>query len=112
MTLNITFDDVTFKYIERKILDKASFSITDKDKVGVVGVNGTGKSTLLKLILEKEIPQSGQIIKSGGIRINYLEQDPVFDENKSLFDIVMADSTKDNPINDYIMSLLHGLKSI
>jgi transcription termination factor Rho len=46
----ITFDNVSFKYIERKILDNASFSITDNDKIGLVGVNGTGKTTLLKQV--------------------------------------------------------------
>ena len=51
--MNITFDDVSFKYIERKILDHASFSITDLDKVGIVGVNGTGKTTMLKLIMKQ-----------------------------------------------------------
>ena len=99
--MNITFDNVTFKYIERKILDSASFSITENDKVGVVGVNGTGKSTILKLILDIEKPISGTIIKSGGIRINYLPQDPKFDVNKKLIDIIMEDSKPDNPILDY-----------
>ena len=99
--MNITFDNVSFKYIEKKILDKASFSVTTSDKVGVVGVNGTGKSTMLKLILGIEIPNSGEIIKSGGIRINYLPQDPKFDPKLSILDIIMKDSTKDFPILEY-----------
>lgn len=99
--MNITFDNVSFKYIEKPILDKASFSITDSDKIGVVGVNGTGKTTLLKLILGQEKPKSGEIIISGGMRINYLEQDPKFDETKSLIDIIMEKSTKEFPILEY-----------
>ncbi|MBR6071935.1 MAG: ABC-F family ATP-binding cassette domain-containing protein [Acholeplasmatales bacterium] len=99
--MNITFDNVSFKYIERKILDSASFSIEDKDKIGIVGVNGTGKSTTLKLILGMEKPNSGEIIISGGMRINYLPQDPKFDSDKSLIDIVMEDSTKEFPIKEY-----------
>ena len=99
--MNITFDNVTFKYIERKILDNASFSFTDSDKIGVVGVNGTGKSTTLKLILGMEKPISGEIIISGGMRINYLPQSPVFDENKSLIDIVMEESCEKYPIMEY-----------
>ncbi len=99
--MNITFDNVSFKYITKPILDKASFSICDTDKIGVVGVNGTGKTTLIKLILGKEVPNSGDIVISGGMRINYLEQAPVFDLNKSLLDIVMADSTKEFPILEY-----------
>ena len=99
--MNITFDNVSFKYIEKPILDKASFSITDSDKIGIVGTNGTGKTTLLKLILGIEKPNSGEIIISGGLRINYLEQDPIFDENKSLIDIIMEKSTKEYPILEY-----------
>lgn len=97
----ITFDSVDFKYIERKILDKASFSITDNDKIGLVGVNGTGKTTLLKLILGVEKPNSGEIIKSGGMIINYLPQDPKFPNDISLLDIVMASSTEEHPILDF-----------
>ena len=108
--MNITFENTSFKYIERKILDNVSFSISDTEKIGVVGVNGTGKTTMLKLILGIEQPISGKIIKSGGMRINYLEQDPKFDESMSLFDIIMKDSTKDNPILDYeVNSILSKL---
>ena len=99
--MNITFDNVTFKYIERKILDNASFSISDNDKIGIVGVNGTGKTTMLKLIMGDENPISGKIVISGGMRINYLKQDPKFDESKDLLSIVMEDSTKDAPIIEY-----------
>ena len=97
----ITFDNVEFKYIEKKILDKASFSISDSDKVGIVGVNGTGKTTLLKLILEMEKPNAGEIIKSGGMIINYLPQDPIFPLDTPIIDIVMSKSTALHPILDY-----------
>lgn len=97
----ITFDNVQFKYIERKILDNASCSITDNDKIGIVGVNGTGKTTLLKLIVGEEVPQGGKIIKSGGMIINYLPQDPKFPNDVSLLDIVMSASTIEHPIKDY-----------
>ncbi len=99
--MNITFTNVSFKYIERPILNKASFSVCDTDKTGVVGVNGTGKSTLLKLIIGEELPNDGSIVVSGGARINYLSQDSLFDETKSILDIVMENSTKENPIKEY-----------
>ena len=99
--MNITFDNVSFKYITKPILDKASFSISDTDKIGVVGVNGTGKTTLIKLILGLEKPNSGEIIISGKMRINYLEQAPIFDEDMSLLNIIMKDSTKEYPILEY-----------
>lgn len=97
----ISFDNVSFKYIDKWLLDHANFSVTDQDKVGIIGVNGTGKTTLLKLILGMEKPISGTIIKSGGMLINYLPQEPVFEDGISLLDIVMAGSTKEHPIADY-----------
>ncbi len=99
--MNITFDNVKFKYVERFLLDGASFSIEDGDKVGVVGVNGTGKSTLLKLITKELLPISGSITISGGTRINYLEQNPIFDPKKTLKEIVLEESTKEYPIEEY-----------
>ena len=97
----ITFDNVSFTYTDKKILDKASFSMTDKDKIGVVGVNGSGKTTILKLIMGLEKPQGGEIIKSGGMIINYLEQDPKFDNNKTILEIVMEGSTKEHEIKEF-----------
>ncbi len=97
----ITFDNVEFKYVEKKLLDKVSFSITDSDKMGLIGVNGTGKTTLLKLITGLENPNKGTIIKSGGMVINYLSQDPIFDKDSTILDVVMKDSTKEHPIYDY-----------
>lgn len=97
----ITFDHVSFKYIDRKILDQVSFSITDTDKVGVVGINGTGKTTLLKLMIGEEQPKSGTIIKSGGMRINYLPQTPHFPNGTILLEAVLQESTKEHPIEEY-----------
>lgn len=97
----ITLNQVDFKYIDKKILDKADFSISDKDKVGLVGVNGTGKTTLLKLILGQEKPLSGEIVKSGGMVIRYLPQNPQFPADASLLDIVMSSSTKEHPVLEY-----------
>lgn len=107
----ITFDRVDFKYIERKILNQASFSITDSDKVGLVGVNGTGKTTLIKLILGMEQPQKGEIFRTGGMIINYLPQDPVFPHDIPLLQLVMQASTPEHPILEYqAKSILSKLK--
>ncbi len=109
----ITFENVSFKYIEKKLLNQVNFSVTDTDKVGIIGLNGCGKTTLLKLILGLEHPQEGKIYLSGGSIINYLPQDPKFDTDKTLLELVMAHATKDHPIAEYeaksILSKL-GLK--
>ncbi len=97
----VTFEDVSFKYLEKKLLDKVSFSFTDDVKLGVIGLNGSGKTTLVKLIMGEEVATSGTITKSGGMIINYLPQNPVFPKTKTILEIIMESSTLKHPINDY-----------
>lgn len=107
----ITFKDISFRYTDKNLLDKVSFSITDQDKTGLVGLNGTGKSTLIKLIEDEIRPQSGEIIKSGNMIISYLEQEPDIPLNTKILDYVMKNNDKDHKVNDYeAKSMLTKLK--
>lgn len=107
----ITFKDVSFRYTDKNLLDKVSFSITDQDKTGLVGLNGTGKSTLIKLIEDEIRPQSGEIIKSGNMIISYLEQEPDIPLNTKILDYVMKNNDKVHKVNDYeAKSMLTKLK--
>ena len=107
----ITFKDVSFRYTDKNLLDKVSFSITDQDKTGLVGLNGTGKSTLIKLIEDEIRPQSGEIIKSGNMIISYLEQEPDIPLNTKILDYVTKNNDKDHKVNDYeAKSMLTKLK--
>lgn len=63
---------------DKCILKDASFTIEDTDKIALIGVNGTGKSTLLKILAGIENYDSGIIIKKNGIKIHYLPQNPEF----------------------------------
>lgn len=97
----IDFKNVSFKYTDKPILNNVNFTITDSDKVGLVGINGTGKSTIIKLILEEEKPKSGEIIKSGNMIISSLPQDPYIEEGQTFKEYVMSKSTKEHPIAEY-----------
>ena len=90
----IDFKNVSFNYTDKDILSNVNFTLTDKDLVGLVGTNGTGKSTILKLIVGLENVKSGEIIKSGNMIISYLSQDPYIPDNVKFRDYVMSDSTK------------------
>ena len=68
----------------RVILDGASAAVNAGDKVGIIGINGTGKSTLLSIIAGEMEPDEGEVICQKGLRIAYLSQNPAFDENKTL----------------------------
>ena len=65
-------------YGEKVIYEDASFGIQQGDKIGIVGINGTGKSTLLRMIAGEETPDAGQIIRQNGLKIAYVAQNPVF----------------------------------
>lgn len=65
----------------KALFDGLSCSITEGQRVGIIGVNGTGKSTLLKIIAGLETPDTGDMTHSRGYTISYLSQQPEFDEN-------------------------------
>lgn len=86
----INIENVTKAYTERKLLDSASFSLQDGEKVGVIGINGTGKSTMLKIIAGIEEPDEGSVVRANHIVVRYLPQNPVFDGNMTILEAVLA----------------------
>ena len=58
----ITAEHLTHSYTERKLFDDASFSLNEQEKVGIIGINGTGKSTLLKILAGREEPDEGRSV--------------------------------------------------
>ncbi|WP_026666382.1 ABC-F family ATP-binding cassette domain-containing protein [Butyrivibrio sp. FC2001] len=82
----LNVENVSKSYMSKPVLSGVSVGINDTDKIGVVGTNGTGKSTLLSIIAGVTTPDSGQVIISNGLRISYLPQNPVFDMDKTLLE--------------------------
>lgn len=82
----VTFNNVTFKYIDNELVKNVSFTINETDKIGLVGVNGAGKSTLLKLITGEIEPIKGKILKKNDLKISYLKQDTLFIESNTILD--------------------------
>ncbi len=76
--------------MERKVLDDVSFFLNEGDKVGIVGINGTGKSTLLKILAGADESDKGSVTRTNGIRISYLPQIPEFDDRGRLIEQVLA----------------------
>lgn len=75
-------------YGDKVIFDDISYGIHLGDKIGIIGINGTGKTTLLRMIAGEEEPDSGQIIRQNGLKITYLTQHPVFPENARVLSYV------------------------
>ncbi|EHB68385.1 ABC-F family ATP-binding cassette domain-containing protein [Paenibacillus lactis] len=74
----LTVEQLTKSYGEKILFQDASFGMEDGDKIGIIGVNGTGKSTFLRVIAGLEPPDSGKISIGGRIRVRYLAQNPEF----------------------------------
>ena len=76
-------------YSERQLLDGCSLAIGDGKKIGLIGINGTGKSTLLKVMAGIDPPDSGIVTRAGGVRVAYLPQNPLFDGETTVLQQVM-----------------------
>lgn len=86
----LAVENITKVYTERKLFDGASFYLQDGEKVGIIGINGTGKSTLLKIIAGLEEPDDGQVIRANHVVIRYLPQMPEFDPDATVLESVLS----------------------
>ena len=80
----VTMEHITKSYTNRVLLDDEGFSINENEKIGVIGINGMGKSTLLKVVAGIEPCDSGKISMGGQVKICYLPQTPVFQEGTTI----------------------------
>lgn len=78
---------------EKTIFDDASIGIQEGDKIGIVGINGTGKSTLLRMIAGDEVPDSGNIIRQNQLKLAWLPQEPKFPEGATILSYAGDDET-------------------
>jgi ATP-binding cassette subfamily F protein uup len=85
----LTIENMSKSYTERMLFDQVSLGINEGEKIGVIGINGTGKSTLLKMIAGLEEPDSGTITRGKKVRIGYLSQTPAFDDGLSILQNVV-----------------------
>ena len=84
----LSLENITKAYTERVLLDGASFFLQEGEKVGIIGINGTGKSTLLKLAAGLEEPDTGSCTKANYVVIRYLPQTPKFDDSCTVWEHV------------------------
>ena len=88
----LTLENVSFGYDDKRILEKVNFSVSEGERIGFIGPNGEGKTTLLKLMAGLLSPDEGKIVKKSGLKIGYLEQNgglesarTVYEEMQSVF---------------------------
>ena len=80
----LNMEHISKIYGDKVIFEDASFGLQEGDKIGIIGINGTGKSTLLKMAAGLENPDTGQITRQNGLKLAYLPQDPEFPEDATV----------------------------
>ena len=88
----LTVDNIIKAYGERKLFEKASFYLAEGEKAGIIGINGTGKSTLLKIIAGLEEPDAGKVIKANHCMVRFLPQNPGFGQTETVLEAVLRDN--------------------
>lgn len=105
----ISLENIFKSYGEKIILNNISLGINDGEKIGVIGINGTGKSTLLKITAGIEHYDSGNIITSNNLTVNYLSQNTSFDENSTVLEQVFRGNS---PVMKVLREYENTLKSL
>lgn len=128
----LSAEGISKSYSEKILFNDISLGIGEGDKIGLIGINGTGKSTLLKVIAGLETPDTGRIIKGNSVRIGYLEQSPVFEAGTTVleqvfvgpapimkllreYELVLKESEKspdDNNLQKRLLDLMHRMDSL
>lgn len=104
----VTIEHLTKSYTERLLFDDTAFSVSEGEKIGLIGINGTGKSTLLKIVAGLEEPDQGTVVRSRGLDIRYLPQNPEFDPKDNVIQAVL----KDNQGHDHVWDIESQAKSM
>lgn len=92
--INVT--NITKSYTERELFHEASFYLQESEKVGIIGINGTGKSTLLKILAGMEEPEEGTVIRANHIVTHYLPQNPEFNPEMTVMEAVLSQTNGEN----------------
>lgn len=97
----LTIEHLTKSYTERLLFDDTSFSINEGEKIGLIGINGTGKSTLLRIAAGLEEPDAGSVVKGRNLKIRFLPQNPKFHEG----DTILQSIVRENEGQDHVWDL-------
>lgn len=101
----INIEHISKLFGDKLIFDDASFGLQEGDKVGIVGINGTGKSTLLRIVAGDETPDSGQIIRQNNLKMAYLPQTPEFPKDATVLSYALSGDEEDWQVQSNLVQL-------
>ena len=104
----VTAEHLTKSYTERLLFDDTDFSIQEGEKIGIIGINGTGKSTLLKIVAGIEEPDQGTVVRGRNLDMGYLPQNPEFVQGDTILESII----RDNEGRDHLWDLESQAKSM
>lgn len=88
----VTIEHLTKSYTDRLLFDDTGFSIQEGEKIGLIGINGTGKSTLLKIVAGIETPDTGTLVHGRNLDVRYLPQNPQFVSGDTILESILRDN--------------------
>lgn len=95
-------ENITKSYGDKTLFDGITFSLEERQRIGLIGVNGTGKSSLLKILAGLESADSGELFHANSFQVEYLPQDPTFNEEKTILETVFdSDVPLFNAVRNY-----------
>lgn len=102
----LSVEHITKSYGEKMLFEDVTFGLEDGDKIGIIGVNGTGKSTFLKVIAGLEPADAGSISIGNRVSIRMLSQDPVFTPGETALEHVLGgDSPQQRAVREHVEAL-------
>lgn len=104
----ITIEHLTKSYTERLLFDDTDFAVNEGEKIGIIGINGTGKSTFLKIAAGLEEPDRGAVVRERNLDIRYLPQNPVFTAGDTILESII----RDNEGHDHLWNLESQAKTM
>jgi len=111
MTPYLQAENLSKRFGDQLLFENISFTIFEHQKVALIARNGVGKTTLMEILAGNDTPESGQITKTGDIRIGYLKQIPDLDENQTVFEAVFQSGDEMvETIRNFEDAVLHNRK--
>src|SRR6476660_5627370 len=89
----VSLENVSKNYGFRPLFENVTLGLEDRDKVGIIGANGSGKTTFLRILAGLEEPDTGRVVRAKGQTLAYLSQNPAYDENLSVLETIFASSS-------------------
>lgn len=102
----LTAENLSKSYGERVLFEQVALNINEGDKIGLIGVNGTGKTTFLQVLTGREPADAGKVMLASGVRLEYLPQNPTFNDKATVLEqVFQGDSPAMRAIRDYELAL-------